>query len=282
MINTAFHNIDLENVKYHAAISFSNSQYSVVANFGKKNFKFGIEDMMSNRYKEIYDEISMEHIDSKDVFDLVHDYLIHSGFVGTLRAFEDESSFVSLKTKPIEKENIEFPMLKNKSQFAIPRKNTLGPDGIMPLSARGRATAEIGSEILEGSQTARNPKHEEIKEEQYEDKQKQSMSAPKDQHPEGELVINWGLSEHCTQTQISFNEHFIDFNHLVSKDQEMQDQESKDLTKQASNDKPVDPSQIKVDISKDTPTVDQKIDKGKVFSSLNLTLISQFLNYNEI
>jgi hypothetical protein len=117
-------------VKYHAAISFSNSQCQVKANFGKKNFKFGIEDMLSNHYKEVFDEVNAEPLDSKLVYDLVHDYLIHSGFVGTLQAFEDESSFALIRKENEEetKEN-EFDALKSKPVGnGLPRKKTLGPD----------------------------------------------------------------------------------------------------------------------------------------------------------
>lgn len=162
----------MDATKYHAAISFSNSQFTVVANFGRKNFKFGIEDMLSNHYKEIFDEISSEQIDSKQVFDLVHDYLIHSGFVGTLQAFEDESSFALIKKEnEIEEEKDDFSKLANKSGFFMPRKNTLGPDMLLPLSSRDRASANFGTAMAEGSQTERVQRIEELKEELIKEQQ---------------------------------------------------------------------------------------------------------------
>lgn len=98
--------------------------------------------MLSNHYKEVYDEINKIEIDSKDVFDLVHDYLIYSGFVGTLHAFEDESSFALIQKEDCEVEDNlnKINSLLNKSTFATPRKNTLGPDMNVPLSARGKQT----------------------------------------------------------------------------------------------------------------------------------------------
>mmetsp|Transcript_5239 Transcript_5239/g.6220 ORF Transcript_5239/g.6220 Transcript_5239/m.6220 type:complete len:311 (-) Transcript_5239:682-1614(-) len=98
--------------------------------------------MLSNHYKEVYDEINKIEIDSKDVFDLVHDYLIYSGFVGTLHAFEDESSFALIQKEDCEVEDNlnKINTLLNKSTFATPRKNTLGPDMNVPLSARGKQT----------------------------------------------------------------------------------------------------------------------------------------------
>jgi hypothetical protein len=87
--------------------------------------------MLSNHYKEMYDEINKEKIDSKYVFDLVHDYLIHSGFIGTLQAFEEESSFALMKEEDFEAKD-EFAVLANNTTTKIPRKKTLGPD-MLPL-----------------------------------------------------------------------------------------------------------------------------------------------------
>lgn len=129
-INTAFTNVDFEAVKYHAAISFGNAQFTVVANFGNKSFKFGIEDMLSNHYKDLYEEINKIDVDSKEIFELVHDYLIHSGYIGTLQAFEDDSSFTLIHQNNCERnqEHIKLNSLLKDSEFVAPRKNTLNPD----------------------------------------------------------------------------------------------------------------------------------------------------------
>jgi hypothetical protein len=87
--------------------------------------------MLSNHYKEMYDEINKEKIDSKYVFDLVHDYLIHSGFIGTLQAFEEESSFALMKEEDFDAKD-EFAVLANNTTTKILRKKTLGPD-MLPL-----------------------------------------------------------------------------------------------------------------------------------------------------
>jgi len=143
-INTAFNNIDYDAATYHAAISFGNGESSVLANFGAKSFKFGVEDMLSNHYKDIYQEIWKENIESKKIFDLVHDYLLHSGFVGTLHAFEDESSFALMRHErdefidKINDKNATFIP----SSFNLQRRTTLGPDAI-PLSTRSGKIPEL-------------------------------------------------------------------------------------------------------------------------------------------
>jgi hypothetical protein len=137
-INTAFNNVDYNFAKYHAAISFGNGECTISANFGAKGFKYGIEDMLSNNYKDIYNEISDETVDSKIVFDLVHDYLLHSGFVGTLKAFENESSFQLMKQDDEESKDVVGDISNFKmgnTSFNMQRKNTMGPD-MLPLSMR--------------------------------------------------------------------------------------------------------------------------------------------------
>lgn len=57
LINTAFTNIDLDATDYHAAVSFGNGECSISANFGATDFKFGVEDMLSNSYQETYNSI---------------------------------------------------------------------------------------------------------------------------------------------------------------------------------------------------------------------------------
>ena len=147
-INTAFTNIDLETVKYHAAISFGNAQFTIFANFGNKGFKFGIEDMLSNHYKDLYEEINKIDVDSKEVFDLVHEYLIHSGYIGTLRAFEDDSSFslIHNSNKEEDKEYEKQNSLLKDTDFIAPRKNTLNPDLIASTPLKGNKEMTIKEE----------------------------------------------------------------------------------------------------------------------------------------
>lgn len=131
-INTAFSNIDLYSTAYRAAISFGNGEWSISANFGSKSFKFGLEDLLSNQYKEIYQEISEEAVDSKLVFDLVHDYLLHSGYANTLKAFESESSY-SIINNDNEESKDDIDKMKHKllsSTFYMQRKHTLGTDAL--------------------------------------------------------------------------------------------------------------------------------------------------------
>ena len=101
--------------------------------------------MLSNYYKEIYQEVNKINVDSSDVFDLVHDYLIHSGFVGTLRAFEDESSFELMQTENGEYLNKMSDMYNklHATSFHMQRKNTLGPDMIKPLTCTSGIIPEI-------------------------------------------------------------------------------------------------------------------------------------------
>ena len=162
-INTAFHNIDFDTVAYHAAVSFGNTQCSITANFGSKGYKFGIEDMLSNTYKEMYEEISQETIDSKDIFDLVHDYLLYSGFVGTLHAFEDESSFDLLKKEKdeLEQSGLEYHPILHKSTSFIGRKNTLN-DEAEPFSLR---TSKIKETAKEESEDKTKNSKDQVKEE---------------------------------------------------------------------------------------------------------------------
>ena len=162
--------------------------------------------MLSNHYKEIYDEISGEQVDSKQVFDLVHDYLIHSGFVGTLQAFEDESSFALIKKEnEIEEEKDEFSNLANRSGFFLPRKNTLGPDMLLPLSSRDRASANFASGLAEGSQTERVQRLEELKEEitkEQQDKAKNEEVKTQEQPQQQEADNTNGKQDEADQ-QIS-------------------------------------------------------------------------------
>lgn len=186
-VGVAFNELDLESYRLKAAISFANSHFHVSVNFGTKNFKFGIEDMLSNHYKEIYEEICAEQIDSKQVFDLVHDYLIHSGFVGTLQAFEDESSFALIKDKKVEKEEQadEFDKLHSKAVSYMPRKKTLGPDMLVGLSARNRPSESVLTDNIAESYTARENEEE-----------KEVLDV--NQQPEGQ---NAGEDKQAEQTQ---------------------------------------------------------------------------------
>lgn len=87
----------------------------------------------------------MESIDSKAVFDLVHDYLIHSGFVGALHAFENESSFSFFKNDKEESQDVvdDMQQMLVSTNFSMQRKNTLGPNEIIPLSARSNIMQEV-------------------------------------------------------------------------------------------------------------------------------------------
>lgn len=159
----AFNNIDLKATPYHAAISFSESSYNAMVNFGTKPFKFGLEDMLGNHYKEMYEEINSKTVDSKEVFDIVHDYLVHSGYVGTLQAFESESSCRLIpEDKAINVVNTDYTKFINRSGFALPRKNTLGPE-MMSLTAR-RESEALPYEEIGASLTSRDGREEEEKE----------------------------------------------------------------------------------------------------------------------
>lgn len=118
-----------EDLGKYAAVSLANAHCSIKANFGKKSFKFGIEDMLSGHYKELFEEIDEITIDPKISFDLIHEYLIHSGFVGTLQAFEEESAFKPEQKKEEETKD-EFAALKNPSSNEKQRKKTLGPENL--------------------------------------------------------------------------------------------------------------------------------------------------------
>jgi hypothetical protein len=196
-VGVAFNELSMESLELKAAISFANSHFQVSVNFGTKNYKFGIEDMLSNHYKEIYDEINAEQIDSKQVFDLVHDYLIHSGFVGTLQAFEDESSFALIKDKKEKNKDPadEFQQLHNKTLSNMPRKKTLGPDMLTALSARRRPSESILTDNVVESYTARD--NEEEKDEPDDDKKlegqnegaQQTEDQKQDQNPVEEIKV---------------------------------------------------------------------------------------------
>ena len=114
--------------------------------------------MLSSHYKEIYDEINKEKIDSKYVFDLVHEYLIHSGYVGTLKAFEDESSFALIRKEKEEDEVNEFEKLNNKTPNPKQRKKTLGPE-LLNLTSK---SIPISQGTLEKSDKGKSEKKIEI------------------------------------------------------------------------------------------------------------------------
>lgn len=166
----------------------------------------------------------MEQIDSKQAFDLVHDYLIHSGFVGTLRAFEDESSFSTLKQQEEAKEENEFAALKNKSTFAVPRKNTLGPDSISPVRDRSKMIKPLTADPSEGSRTARGvpqkdiieetPGEKEIhdpvnKEDRKEHNNSEEQKKEEEKDSSSELVLTWHNPHTLpTSSEISLNSAF--------------------------------------------------------------------------
>lgn len=132
--------------------------------------------MLSNHYKEMYDEINNEKVDSKYVFDLVHDYLIHSGFIGTLQTFEEESSFALMKEDDFEAKD-EFAALANNTTANIPRKKTLGADMLL-FRSRDRSSSNILSDNI-GHLSSRLPHTEEIKEVNNEQKEKSEESKEK-------------------------------------------------------------------------------------------------------
>lgn len=87
--------------------------------------------MLSGHYKEVFEQINQIKIDPKNAFDLVHEYLIHSGFVGTLKAFEEESAFELIKKEKQEEQKDEFAAMANISaSVEKPRKKTLGPENL--------------------------------------------------------------------------------------------------------------------------------------------------------
>lgn len=141
--------------------------------------------MLSNHYKEMYDEINNEKVDSKYVFDLVHDYLIHSGFIGTLQAFEEESSFALMKEDDFEAKN-EFATLANNTTTNIPRKNTLGADMLL-FRSRDRSSSNILSDNI-GNLSSRILHTEEIKEVNNEQKEKSEESKDKQCNSHQDLV----------------------------------------------------------------------------------------------
>jgi len=94
-----------------------------------KPFKFGIEDMLSSHFNEVYTEINQEEVEPQHVFNLVHEYLIHSGYVGTLKAFEDESSIELKNNNDEEEKKNEFEVL-TKKPIGRMRKKTLGPENL--------------------------------------------------------------------------------------------------------------------------------------------------------
>ena len=76
--------------------------------------------------------------------------MIHSGYIGTLHAFEEDSSFSSMNIDNEAKDN-EFSKLNSllkESEFAAPRKNTLGPDMniLTPLKVKKPENSEINEE----------------------------------------------------------------------------------------------------------------------------------------
>ena len=108
--------------------------------------------MLSNNYKGIFNEINSEVVDSKAVFDLVHDYLVKSGFVGTLKAFEDESSFQLMKKDDEESKDVvnDMHFKLGSTSFNLQRKNTMGPD-MLPLSMRANESEKQIDKLQEST-----------------------------------------------------------------------------------------------------------------------------------
>lgn len=155
--------------------------------------------MLSNHYKEMYDEINKESVNSKEVFDLVHDYLVHSGFVGTLHAFEDESSFALIQKEQADKDNNQDKRdALDSSSFNLRRKNTMGPDMAMPLTARNRRTGHITDEISshqgieESKEEHKEPEKQLEKKEEVKDQANQ-QPVQADQKPNGKLFPKFEL-----------------------------------------------------------------------------------------
>eukprot|EP00344_Euplotes_crassus_P005941 CAMPEP_0197002990 /NCGR_PEP_ID=MMETSP1380-20130617/7368_1 /TAXON_ID=5936 /ORGANISM="Euplotes crassus, Strain CT5" /LENGTH=567 /DNA_ID=CAMNT_0042421351 /DNA_START=82 /DNA_END=1785 /DNA_ORIENTATION=+ len=171
-------------IERRAAVSFTNAHCSIKANFGKKNFKFGIEDMLSGHYKEVYEQINQIKIDPKNAFDLVHEYLIHSGFVGTLKAFEEESAFELIKKEKQEEQKDEFAAMANISaSVEKPRKKTLGPENLK-FNSKNFSTSNKDEPVGKSERKASQSPPEKVEEQEKED---DNMN---DQNPEEEVKDN--------------------------------------------------------------------------------------------
>jgi hypothetical protein len=171
--------------------------------------------MLSNHYKEMYDEINKEKIDSKYVFDLVHDYLIHSGFIGTLQAFEEESSFALMNKEDFEAKD-EFAVLANNNTTTkIPRKKTLGPDMLPLKRSRNWSSSSVVSEKNIGNLTTRLPHTEEIKEIKDED-QKEKFEETKDEQCGDNQMMTEKIDEKDAEnTAINGKSHLKAYKHFI-------------------------------------------------------------------
>lgn len=88
--------------EFFPSISLNSLNEEARLNFGVDYFKFDLntrivvchslfntQDVVNDEYMEIENQPTA----TKDIFNLVHDYFIHYGYVKTLDQFEDESDY---------------------------------------------------------------------------------------------------------------------------------------------------------------------------------------------
>ena len=76
-----------------AAISFSLEKIEVRVNFGESDFQFDVESYIQSVKEDEYLKLLEEETDPSEVFGLVHNYLLLSGYGATLDAYKREASF---------------------------------------------------------------------------------------------------------------------------------------------------------------------------------------------
>lgn len=87
----------VDNLNCFPAVSFSHDPTDLEVNFGANPFLFNVDNFVSQELQKEFTSIQKRDTNEDEMFSLVHNYLIQSGYVNALSSFEKEASFDKIK-----------------------------------------------------------------------------------------------------------------------------------------------------------------------------------------